>query len=191
MSIQGRTQLLLALEELFKSYYKPLRAYAYRFINSKDIAEDIVQDVFFELWSHRENIRFDEKNAVKSYLFKSVHNRSINILNSDLMLRKSIEETDETLFVESQISQFNQEHSLLLKELETEIGCFIETLPPQCKKIFLLSRTNGLKNKEIATHLGISIKAVEKQITKALTGLKSHLIKKELLFICYLFQQLF
>ena len=66
----------------------------------------------------------------------------------------------------------NQEHSLLLKELEEEIATYVETLPPQCRRIFLLSRTYGMKNKEIADQLGISIKAVEKQITKAIFGLK-------------------
>jgi len=187
------SQSLLALEELFKSYYKPLRAYAYRFINNKEIAEDIVQDIFFEIWLRREKIRFQDKSAVKSYLFKSVYNHSINLLGAGVFYGTSIDETNEEHIIETSISQFtpNQEQSLLLKELETEIARFVETLPPQCKKIFTLSRTYGLKNKEIAGQLGVSIKAVEKQISKALAGLKDHLQKKELLFICYLFHQLF
>ncbi|MDR2920272.1 MAG: RNA polymerase sigma-70 factor [Tannerella sp.] len=194
MSTGNHVQSLLALEELFKSYYKPLRAYAYRFINNKEIAEDIVQDIFFEVWSHHEKIHFDDKKAVKSYLFKSVYNRSINLINSSILYgNTSIEDTNEELIIETYLSQYipNQEQSLLLKELESEIADFVETLPSQCKKIFVLSRTYGLKNKEIAEKLEISIKAVEKQISKALSGLKTHLLKKELLFICYLFHQLF
>lgn len=189
MPAENHTRQLLALEELFKSHYKPLRVYAYHFINNKEIAEDIVQDVFLEFWDRRDHIRFEDKSAVKSYLFKSVYNRSVNILNSDVLHNIPIEGTSESLIVENYINRYiqNQEQSLLLKELESEIADFVETLPPQCKRVFMLSRTYGLKNKEIAKQLEISIKAVEKQISKALSGLRTHLLKKDLLFICYLF----
>jgi len=192
MSTENHAQQLLALEEIFKNHYKPLRTYAFRFVNNKGIAEDLVQDVFFELWSRRDYIHFEDKSAVKSYLFKSVYNRSINLLNSGVLHAMPIEETNESQIIENYVSRYtqNQEQSLLLKELEVEISNYIETLPPQCKKVFILSRTYGLKNKEIADQLNISIKAVEKQISKALSGLKEHLLKKELLFICYLFQQI-
>lgn len=194
MSNRNDTEQMTSLEDLFKSYYYPLRAYTLRFICNKEIAEDMVQDVFFELWSRRETIRLEDKNAVKSYLFKSIYNRSINLIKSNaLYTHTSFEETHETQIIESYLSQHlcNQEHSLLLKELEEEIAAYVETLPPQCKKIFLLSRAYGLKNKEIADQLGISIKAVEKQITKAISGLKEHLEKKDLLFLCWLFSTYF
>lgn len=187
-------QELLVLENLFKRYYKPLRAYAFRFLNHQAVSEDIVQDVFFELWARRDSIRFDEADSVKSYLFKSVYNRSINILNSgNLKELSSLDGVNETHILDNLLSTHiqSQEQSLLLKELETEIASFIETLPPLCKKIFILSRVHELKNREIAEKLGISVKAVEKQISKALTGLKTHLLKKDLLFIIYLFHSLF
>jgi len=194
MSTENHTHQLLALEGLFKSHYRPLRAYAYRFLNDRSLAEDIVQDVFFELWANRDHIRFEDKNGVKSYLFKSVYNRSINLLNSGVLYnRSSLESTGDEQIVENYLRAHmqNQEQSLLLKELEKEIASYIETLPPQCKKIFVLSRTYELKNKEIAEQLGISVKAVEKQISKALSGLRNHLIKKELLFIVFLFKEMF
>lgn len=188
MLTADHTQQIMALEELFKSHYYPLRAYALRFICNREMAEDMVQDALFELWSRRDTIRFDDKNAVKSYLFKSIHNRSINLLKSGVLhIHSTLEETHETQIIESYLSQHlrNPEHSLLLKELEEEIAVYVETLPPQCKKIFLLSRSNGLKNKEVANQLRISIKAVEKQISKAIAGLKEHLDKKDLLIkIC-------
>jgi RNA polymerase sigma-70 factor (ECF subfamily) len=107
--------------------------------------------------------------------------------------RCSLEDLNESLIVENYLSAHmqDQEQSLLLKELETEIAGFVETLPPQCKKIFILSRTHELKNREIAEQLQISIKTVEKQITKALSGLRKHLQEKDLLFIIYLFHNLF
>ena len=156
MSGEIYVQDFAALETLFKRFYKPLRAYAFRFVNDKDLSEDIVQDVFYELWKRRESIRFEDE-SVKSYLFKAGYTHQ---------------------YVSSYMQ--NSEQSLLLKELEEEIMSYINTLPPQCHKIFMLSRSYGLKNREIAEQLNISIKAVEKQISKALSGLKEYLIQRDL-----------
>jgi RNA polymerase sigma-70 factor (ECF subfamily) len=185
-------QLLAALESLFRRFYKPLRAYAFRFVNHKAVSEDIVQDVFLELWERRDGIRFDEPDAVKSYLFKSVHNHAINILNATCRHDFcSLDDVDESIIRENSSHAATQEHSIFLKELETEIAAFTDTLPPQCRKIFLLSRTHGLKNREIAEQLNITLKAVEKQVNKALTGLRKHLRERGLLFVAYLFYHLY
>lgn len=176
------------LETLFKRLYKPLRAYAFRFVNDKGISEDIVQDVFCKLWQQHENIRFED-NAVKSYLFKAVYTHALNILNKKPQNIYPLEPEKETDILDQYLSSYmlNSEQTLLFKELENEIRSYINTLPPQCHKIFILSRGYGLKNREIAEQLGISIKAVEKQISKALFNLKEHLIKKELLQLLLLF----
>lgn len=169
-------------ETLFMQLYKPLLAYAFRFVNDKNISEDIVQDVFCKLWQQREHIRFED-NAVKSYLFKSVYTHALNVLNKKPQSTYSLESENHAVLLEQYISSYmiNSEQSLLLKELETEIRSYIKTLPPQCQKIFILSRKYGLKNRQIAEQLNISIKAVEKQISKALFNLKKHLYQKELL----------
>jgi RNA polymerase sigma-70 factor (ECF subfamily) len=177
-------QYVSALERLFIRFYKPLKAYAFRYVNDDATSEDIVQDVFLELWVRREDIRFNDFDAVKSYLFKSVYNHSINMLKyGHLHDSRPLEDIDENTVLESYISScvLNQEQSLLLKELEVEIAAFVETLPPQCKRIFLLSRADGLKNREIAEQLSISIKAVEKQINKALSGTRKYLKSKGLI----------
>jgi RNA polymerase sigma-70 factor (ECF subfamily) len=173
----------LIFEALFKSLYKPLRAYARRFVGDQAMAEDIVQDVFFELWSRREYIFFDQPLMVKAYLFRSVHNHSMNMLNYKLLKGEhSLEEANESSLLDTCLNPYmNQEQSLLLKELENEIACFIKTLPPQCRKTFILSRIHELKNKEIAQQMGVSIKAVEKQISKALRELNAYLVKKGLI----------
>lgn len=170
-----------ALEQLFKRYYKPLRAYAYRFVDDKDLSEDIVQDVFFELWQRRESMRFEDE-AIKSYLFKAVYNTSLNALSKKQPVVYSLEPGKEVEVLEQYLSSSiqNSEQSLLLKELEEEIKAYVDTLPTQCRKVFLLSRSYGLKNREIAEQLNISIKAVEKHISKALFGLKGHLTEKGL-----------
>lgn len=182
MSLERDNYEMSALETLFKRFYKPLRTYAFRFVNDTDLAEDIVQDTFFELWQRRESIEFD--GAVKSYLFKSVYNRSVNVIHKKYQNKEySLDDSNEHDILEQYMTAYiqNSEQSLLLKELETEITLYIETLPPQCQKIFLLSRSYGLKNREIAEQLDISIKAVEKQISKALQGLKSHLVNEGLI----------
>lgn len=172
---------MTALEALFKRFYKPLRAYAFRFVDDKDLAEDIVQDVFFELWQRREDIRFGDE-GVKSYLFKAVYTHSLNALSKKIRSICSLEPASEPDILDQYIlsSMQNSEQSLLLKELESEILSYIKSLPPQCHKIFMLSRSYGLKNREIAEQLEISIKAVEKQISKALYGLREYLARKDL-----------
>jgi RNA polymerase sigma-70 factor (ECF subfamily) len=189
MTNEVHNHQLSALDQLFRTHYKALRTYAFRYVDDKSIAEDIVQDVFIELWNRRDHIRFNEPEAVKSYLFKSVYNRSMNCLNASIVnIHSSLDDVDEEIIIDHRIHSYlsDQEQSLLLKELEEEIAAFVETLPPQCKNIFILSRKHELKNKEIAEQLNISIKAVEKQITKALAELKKHLLKKGLLFIAFI-----
>lgn len=180
MSGEIYVQDFAALETLFKRFYKPLRAYAFRFVNDKDLSEDIVQDVFYELWKRRESIRFEDE-SVKSYLFKAVYTHALNALDKkqqDVYPLKP--ERDGYIGSVRFLLYANSEQSLLLKELEEEIMSYINTLPPQCHKIFMLSRSYGLKNREIAEQLNISIKAVEKQISKALSGLKEYLIQRDL-----------
>ena len=181
MPSEKYVQDFAVLEALFKRFYKPFRAYAFRFVNDKDLAEDIVQDVFYKLWRRRESIRFEDE-AVKSYLFRAVYTHALNALNKKQQGVYPLEPERESDILDQYVSSYmqNSEQSLLLKELEEEIMSYINTLPPQCHKIFMLSRSYGLKNREIAEQQGISVKAVEKQISKALYGLKQHLIQKGL-----------
>lgn len=187
MSGETRIPDFKALEALFKRFYKPLRAYAYRFVADEYQAEDIVQDVFLDIWQRHERIRFDDE-SIKSYLFKAVNTHAINLLNRQPQTISSLNQGQEVDMLKLYISDIaqNAEESLLLKELKSAIQSYIQTLPAQCHKIFVLSRTYGLKNREIAEQLGISVKAVEKQIGKALFGLKAHLLEKGLLGLFFL-----
>ena len=164
------------IENLFTQYYQILRAYALRYVQNQDAAEDIVQDVFFELWLRRNEIDFDL--PMKAYLFKSVLNKSRNYIY-DKRVKDKIDDYLQSFVV-------YQEDSLLLKDLDREIKTYVESLPEQCHRIFIMSRSLNLKNKDIALRLGISIKTVEKQITKALSGLRSHLKKNGLLSFFFL-----
>ena len=122
------------------------------------------------------------KRFYKPYLFRAVYTHALNALNKKQQDVYTLEPAREADILDQYVTSYmqNSEQSLLLKELEEEILSYINTLPPQCHKIFMLSRSYGLKNREIAEQLDISVKAVEKQISKALAGLKEHLVQKDL-----------
>ena len=165
---------------VFKKYYNGLLVYAIRYVGDYAVAEDIIQDVFIQLWK-----RFEELSRIeylRSYLFASVHNGVCNFLKhrrikdnyacSCISARDKLEQ-----YYQQQIQ--DKCESLLAKELEDQIAEIIQTLPDACKKVFILSRKKHLKNMEIAEILEIDIKTVEKHITKALLtlrkGLKNYL----------------
>lgn len=166
-------------KDLFDLYFQPMVTYAYRYVNDWQAAEDIAQDVFMSLWLKKEDIDFEE--PIRPYLYRATYNKSINYINSFLMQHRigQSETIDELL--NREILTYNQYDTLLLKEVENEIRACVETLSPQCKKVFQLSREANLKNKEIAEQLNISEKAVEKHISKALSEIREHLIRLDLM----------
>ncbi len=166
-------------EHLFDTYYKALTIYSYKFVNDWQAAEDITQDVFMSIWMNKNKIDFSK--PINTYLYRAIYNRSINYINSSLMQYKNKESLTIDEMINEEIMVYNQHDELLQKEISNNINEFIETLPPQCKKVYKLSRVQNLKNKEIAYLLNISEKTVEKHISKALEELRSHLIKLEVL----------
>lgn len=165
---------LILFKDLFHDFYPQLLSFAFKYVHNKYASEDIVQDVFLSIWNRKEFINFDE--PMKPLLYKVTYNKTINYLNSNEVKCRidNNESIDEQL--NREITNYNQHDMLMLKETTHEINRIIEMLSPQCKKVFLLSRKNNLKNKEIAELLNISEKTVEKHITKALTEIRTHLI---------------
>lgn len=176
---RSRASDISLFQQLFDSYFQSLVTYAFRFVNDWQAAEDITQDVFMALWVKKEDVDFDQ--PVKPYLYRAIYNRSINYLNSALMQKRieGVDTIDE--LINQEILSYNQHDALLLKEITAEINNFVETLPPQCRNVYKLSREENLKNKEIAARLDISEKAVEKHITKALTEIRNHLVHLDIL----------
>lgn len=176
-------------QKLFEDYFRSLVTYSYRYVNDWSVGEDIVQDVFMALWINRDKIDFEE--AIKPYLYRATYNRSINYLNS-VSVQRRVDHADMLdELIDREILSYNQHDNLLLKEIEEEITSFVGTLPEQRKRVFLLSREENLKNKEIALRLNISEKAVEKHITKALSDIRTHLTETGLMsgLICFLLNQ--
>ncbi|MDO9340973.1 MAG: RNA polymerase sigma-70 factor [Bacteroidales bacterium] len=167
-----------AFELLFRKYYVRLCSFANKFLNDPDQAKEIVQEVFVKIWERRKDI--DPEDSLKSYLFKVAQNLSINKLR-----RKKVEsrytEIYKLVYIEQQ--EFSAHESLLARELEENIACSIGKLPAECRKVFELSRIEGLKYKEIADTLHISVKTVEAQMSKALRFLRIELSDYLTLFL--------
>lgn len=176
---------LALFEDLFKQFFFPLTNYAYRYVNNKQIAEDITQDVFMALWMKKEEIDFTK--PIEPYLYRAIYNKSINHLSSSFVQKRidQIDSIDD--LINQEVLNYNQYDLLILKEISKEIEVYVSSLSSQCQKVYRLSRESNMKNKEIALLLNISEKAVEKHISKALHGIREHLIKMDLMtMLCYL-----
>jgi RNA polymerase sigma-70 factor (ECF subfamily) len=164
-----------AFEFLFKNYYPRLLGYATRFIEDKEIVRDIIQECFMKLWEKRETL---QSVSEASLLFAMVRNACLDYLKHyHLEQQYSIEylaniEGEERLYHAD--FSFDPDRKLLYDELQEQIRQVIDQLPPRCKEVFLLSRFENLKNKEIAEQLHISLTAVEKHISKAISVFDRH-----------------
>lgn len=164
-----------AFEYLFKNYYPRLRGYAIRFIDDNETVRDIIQDCFINLWEKRS---FLKSISIQSLLFAMVRNACINHLKhcnviEEHRLEHVVRTKGEERLYHTDFS-FEPEQKLLYMELQEQINQVIDKLPGQCREVFLMSRFERLKNKEIADKLQISIKTVEKHISKALSVFSLH-----------------
>ena len=155
-------------EELFRKYSKPLFYYAAKFVED-EVAKDIVQDIFAKLWSDR-SITINQ--SLNSFLFTMVRNSCLQQLEKQKVRNKYLESTKLILQAEELRFYVEEKSSLIEQEVENKLNEVIHKLPDRCRQIFLLSRYENKKNREIAEELEISIKAVEKQITKALATIR-------------------
>ncbi len=158
-----------SFENLFHHYYPGMCSYAESLIKKENVAEEIVQDVFYNIWKNRNDLRIT--SSWQSYLYKAVFN------NSMMHLRKSKREMPlDERWAESQVqSSDNPAEELDAKELNAVILNTLQKLPERTRQIFNMNRFEGLKYKEIAEKLSISVKTVEANMGKALKALRSSL----------------
>ncbi|WP_394972823.1 RNA polymerase sigma factor [uncultured Croceitalea sp.] len=167
--INHNTKLILQLKRgdenayvhLMENYHHKLCVYANSLINDSLLAEDIVQNVFIKLWSRRQKLNV--KISLESLLYKSTYNEFIDQYRKNVTVLKVEQRYLEHL---NSVAEDYYDNEKLEKALKM-ISQVVQTLPPKCKEIFVLSKTNGLSNIEIAEHLNISIKTVETQISRA------------------------
>jgi RNA polymerase sigma-70 factor, ECF subfamily len=159
-----------SFEQLFRSVYPSMVVYARKFVNDVEVARDLAQEVFLNLWENRERTEFH--TSLKSYLFRSVHNRCLNYIRH-VQVRDNYHEITEQNMREIEFDYFNTSQStaishILEGELEQKINDTINLLPEQCRRVFLLSRYHDKSNQEIAEELNLSVRTVETQIYRAL-----------------------
>lgn len=154
-----------AFSFLVNCYNHQLCVYANSLVKDKALAEDIVQNVFVKTWERRNYLV--ENFSIKSFLYKCVYNEYIDQYRKNravtILEKKYIEALD--AIVEEDYSVLEELYLLVQKE--------IHNLPPKCKRIFLLSKLEGLSNKEISEYLNVSTKTVEAHITKAFCLIRS------------------
>ena len=158
-----------SLEEVFKMHYRALCYAANNIVNDRNAAEDIVQDVFVNLIKKQDSIKIN--SSLKGYLFKSVFNTALNYSERS---KRSVLVEDEILELAVGATCDVDEY-LEQVELEEKIAQAMNALPPKCRSVFILNRYDDMKYKEIAEHLGISVKTVENQMGKALKRMRSYL----------------
>jgi len=161
-----------ALEEVFRAHYGGMVSFVRRFVFAPDIAEELVQDVFFKLWSKRESL--SEIDALRTYLFRAARNTALNHLR-----RKKLEnawEEQEAARGEP-ITSGATDDEASTSEVAVAVNQAIGRLPARCREIFLMSREGGMTYGEIAHTLGISIKTVETQMGRALKSLRLSLAR--------------
>ncbi len=172
-----------AFEDLFKSFFSELTFYAIRFVEDMETAEEIVQDIFFNIWDNRTKISIN--TSVKSYLYTTVKNTCLNLIK-----HKKVENKYREYFSRSlQSDELNEETWIKADDLHSKITTAINKLPEQRRKIFMMSRFEELTYKEIANKLSISIKTVENQMGSALKFLRIEL--KDFLPLLILLKSLF
>jgi len=159
----------IAFESSFRKYYPGLCLYAKKIVQEIEVAEEIVQEVFLTLWERRLNPGIH--TSLKSYLFRAVHNHALNIIK-----HRQVEKKYQSYYgnIIKEIS-FKGGETIPEPYVKARIDKSIKKLPAQCRRIFILSRIDGLKHKEIAEKLGISPKTVEVQIRKASIILRDRL----------------
>ncbi|HEY0895431.1 MAG TPA: RNA polymerase sigma-70 factor [Sphingobacteriaceae bacterium] len=154
---------------MFREHYAALHAYARVMLQDEELAEDVVQTMFLKLWEKRDALVI--QTSLKAFLYRCVHNDSLNCLKH-LKVRTGY--TDHTAYL------MKEENSkpvpgFELRELERRLHETLSELPEQCLTVFQMSRFEDLKYREIAERLGVSVKAVEKQMGNALKHLRLRL----------------
>jgi RNA polymerase sigma-70 factor (ECF subfamily) len=154
-------------EKLFHLYYAPLCRYASSFRLSSEDCEEHVQQLFFDIWQQHQSLTI--KTSIKSYLYTALRNQILNKIKHEKVKQEYA--VNQIHHADTTVSYIEAEQT----ELENHILQIIEKLPPERKRIFILSRNEGLKYREIAEQLNISIKTVENQMGKALAFMREAL----------------
>lgn len=160
-----------AFAELFELYFNPLRWYAYKLLNSEFWAEEVVQDVFVQLWAKKDQLA--EVSSPSYYLYRMVRNRSFDHIRRQQLEVEMQYVVSSILHKDAPSPEIGQYD---VRQLERFIEKAVQALPEQRKKIYLLQQAEGLSYQEIADRLGISRHTVRNQMAKTLESIRKYLL---------------
>jgi len=162
----------LAFEQLYNRYFRKVFYFSVRYIQNRVEAEDLVQTLFVNLWESRKSLNPDL--LVKSYIYRSVTNLIYNCLKKRAIRSRHIE------YELRKGEQFSNQtyDQLYFQDLEKSIDNVVNSLPPQQKRIFYMSRGQGYSYEKIARTLDISVRTVENQIYRTLRTIKKSVLLK-------------
>ena len=152
-----------ALKELYRLLYKKLLQFAYVLVRSRELSEEVVEDVFIKLWNRRDQA-MDIQN-LKVYLYIATKNTALNYLS-----KKAIELTAapfDFLDIDTADVNASPEQMMITAEMLRKMQAAVDALPPRCKMIFKLIREDGLRYKEVSDILGISVNTIDAQMAIA------------------------
>ena len=159
-----------AFRELFTHHYRALCNYAMRVVVTREIAEEVVSDVFVKLWKNREQI--EVHTSFQAYIYRAVRNQALDYLKLRVHRQYERESLDSVQWNMSHADHFSPVEELTFNEFFDHVEGCIQALPRQCQLIFRLSREEGLRYRDIAEKLEISVKTVETQMSRALKVLR-------------------
>ena len=166
----------LAFKALYNKYWKKLYAYTYNILNDKGLAEDVLHEIFTNIWVKKDKL---EITSFESYLFVSARNKSISLLR-----KVKFTEIDDAIIENLSLTP-EADANLEEFDLKSNLEGVTKDLPKRCKEIFFMSRYDDYSNEEIAKHFKISQRTVENQIYLALKHVKYNL--KEIIGFFVLF----
>jgi RNA polymerase sigma-70 factor (family 1) len=176
---------VLSFDNIFKKYNKKVYYFTLSYLKNKEEAEDVVQDVFMNLWKYRDQI--NESYVFSKYLFKITYNATCKKFRKQASDKKQLEEVQQNFILEDNSTNLDIEYNNLFETA----NLLIEKLPSRQKKIFLLNIKEQLTNEQIAQQLNISKKTVENYLAMAKTSLRKSLSDGRILsvlFFCLFFK---
>ncbi len=164
-----------AFEHIFKKHFTGLCLFAEHFLKDTHAAENIVEDLFCDLWANARTISINV--SLQGYLYKSVFNRCLKFLRHKGIEHKYLLDHQSFLNTDDNNDALKSDPliNLISKELEERISQAIQKLPFQCRKIFMLHRFQNLSYPEIAVELSCSVNTVKTQMSRALEKLRTEL----------------
>lgn len=167
-----------SFEIVFKTYYNRLCIYANSYIHDSEQTKLIVNDVFVRIWETRSELKIE--TSLDGYLYKSVYNHCLNYLQREKKKWSLVSADLECILSDDNesghpVSDDYPMNDLLLLELNQKLEKAIQTLPPQCREVFILNRMENLSNEEISLKLNLSVGTVKSQLFRALSKLRVEL----------------